>query len=894
MPATLTTGSVNIASLDSKIVTDLCAGAFNIDLSPSNFIGSGALNMLGAKLRITNPYNVKIKDFPVIGYDMLPPFTDTLQVPVPTQAGNYQYGQYIIDVQITDANGMVHTVSKPQTICAPNPLDTTKKYGSLSALLNGICQNSKLYVQADGVPTYQGVISNAKESVFTLEYPGGYLPIYNTTSGSFSTTLFEGLYKFNGTICANYNMGDNISVKVPYIVKKEKNVRCQLDELCIAAKLSQLDAQVKSDCTDGEKLDTQHVIVETLRLSKTIEVLIRNGFDAGDYIDELEALLGCTCTCNCAAGTPIINQTPTGDFLIDGCNVVKSVNGNTTHYQIDNYAYIAEVVPNGGVLIVSLPVLGDCTQKQTFTFSIAALYAQVKNLASSGTEFNFWASILNKAWDSLDVTCLGEPAITLWPGLDYIQRSQLLFNGLCNANCSALISTPTTLNASADVRVNWINVSGVYEVAAYLDGILRGTVSSPGATYLYSGAADGLAHTWKLVAKCANGAVGMALTGSFTYYGCPAISLPVVSSANIVGATCPYDLTALVAALPAGITAEWHNLNNTSPSSLVPDPAHATTGTYFVFAKNSDGCYSLGVQVILTCTVLVACTAPQSLIVEAITGGYRVRFQSAATPPPLNSYSIKRRLTADPDVTGSYTAIGTPVWNAGVSRWEIMDATAVDNTLYTYRGISNCSGAPSTDYLFANIICPVLTLTPTDTTIGYSFPPIIGGTIDKYDVQLFDTGEILLHTDTILPAFSNPITGTFTGLTSGTYRVAVRVWSGAYYKDCPFVTVVVGVSANYQLSPSYGFAINSVSGTGVPSLPPTGTSGNVFGHHTAVSGSLNIVVSGTLSLPTKITVYVNNVLVYCVAVTASGSYGTPAIIAADTDTMLIAIASGTC
>ena len=40
----------------------------------------------------------------------------------------------------------------------------------------------------------------------------------------------------------------------------------------------------KSDYTDAEKTETQNIIIGALRLLKTIEVAITNGFDAGDLL----------------------------------------------------------------------------------------------------------------------------------------------------------------------------------------------------------------------------------------------------------------------------------------------------------------------------------------------------------------------------------------------------------------------------------------------------------------------------------------------------------------------------------------------------------------------------------------------------------------------------------
>ena len=160
MPKTIT-DSTNIASLDSKILSDLCSGVFEVDVTPSIFIGAGADNVMGANVRITNPYGVVIKQYPTSGYDIYPPMTDVVEVDIPTQASNYQYGQYKVDVELIDANGTVYTISKNINICAPDANNKTRNYGSLSAQLNGICKDGKVYVIADSAPVYNGAISDS-------------------------------------------------------------------------------------------------------------------------------------------------------------------------------------------------------------------------------------------------------------------------------------------------------------------------------------------------------------------------------------------------------------------------------------------------------------------------------------------------------------------------------------------------------------------------------------------------------------------------------------------------------------------------------------------------------------------------------------------------------------
>lgn len=107
------------------------------------------------------------------------------------------------------------------------------------------------------------------------------------------------------------------------------------------------------------------------------------------------------------------------------------------------------------------------------------------------------------------------------------------------------------------------------------------------------------------------------------------------------------------------------------------------------------------------------------------------------------------------------------------------------------------------------------------------------------------------------------------------------------------VTGTVGACVNYTLSPSYNFSIQSVTGTGVPALPPTGVSGNQTGHHTAMSGSYLITLSGTVVTTTKLDVLVNGVVVSCTAVSAAGTFSAP-ISASEADIVVIAVDSGAC
>lgn len=806
MPGTPATGSTEIAIVDSKIVADLCAGNFYIDATPTVYIGSGKDSVLGANVEILNPYGIVVKPYGA-NYEIAPALSGgmdaVISYPIPTQAGNFQYGQYTINVQMYDSTGNSWIVTKTVTICVPDKNNKTRNYGSLSAKLDGNCVNGKLYVIVDGVPTYNGFVAESQVLTGTLKYPtvSGVAPLTITT-GNFSVVLFEGVYLLEGEICATYNYGDNVFVKVKYKIKKEKNIRCLIDQCCVLSALAELQARTTTDCTDAEKAETANTILEALNLLRLTELAAECGEDPSDYVEELEKLLGCKCTCNCAEGTPIIGNTPSSDVIIEGCNTSVVTNGLTKTYTIDNYEYVVSIEDNGGALVASTATLLNCTKTQLITFDIAVVYSQIKTLANqNNTEADFWASVINKALRDINPSCLGLTD-EAWQALSFSGKMAAVFAKMC-ACCGTCDSTITDLEVTqvgANVNIVWDGDAYSYDI--YLDGVLQATIlTSAWPAILYShqfvGAADGSQHTWLIVSKCSTGAIGQTETGTFQYLGCPELPATLlveddIGPDNVVTAPCVFDLTALVS-LSNPETAEWHTANNTLPGTLVSNPASVGGGTYYVFNKDGNGCFSPSTRITVNCESESSCTAPQNLEV-VVFGIYNffVKFQSAAYPPPANSYTVKRRLESDPDVGGSYTTIGTPVWNATLNRWVIADVTAVDNTLYVYRAISNCgSTEPSVDFTYVHGVCPSMILYPTDTTVAYSFVPP-GGTATALKVNIYDSsGTVTIHSDNYAAAFANPVEGLFEYLDpSTTYKVKIIISYGTEAAvECAMQTV---------------------------------------------------------------------------------------------------------
>lgn len=793
MPGTTTSGSANIALLDSKLIVDLCQGKFFVDITPSVWIAAGYESVLGANVKIVNPAGVIVKPYGS-NYEIAPGLTGEMDAVisfnVPTVGGNYMYGTYTVFVQLFDEGGASWIVEKSVTICEPDANYKTRNYGSLSAILKGVCKDGKLFVIVDGVPNYKGKQVTSQVNAFTLTYPtSSGLAVLSTTQGNFTVVLYEGVYKFVGTICALYDFGDNVFVKINYKVKREHDVKCIIDECCFYQQIAALQTTLDSDCSEDEKGHTRAKILQALNYKSLIELAANCGEDPSEFVTSLEDLLGCACTCNCNEGTPIIDATPSGDVVVTGCNVSVVTAGLTKTYTINNYSYVVNVADNGGALTMSAQTLDGCAQTQVLTFNISVVYSQIKSLINNNTEYNTWAEFISNTWDDLDITCLNVTAGE-WALMTYKQRTQAIIDFICGgggSNCSALVENVLVETNGNSQDFTWSEENDPHHVEIYINDVLVGTVLGGTQTFSYVPVvADAQILNYKIIPYCKSG-VGTGVTGTITVQRGTFVAPPEVYSPYLQGVV-PYDLTTNLLPLPLGVTAEWHTANNTLASSLVADPSNANPGAYFVFAKDSDNFYSTGVQVTLVVDITGSCTAPQNLTVVSTFGGNLIQFKSAAYPPPLNSYTVKRRLKDDPDVAGSYTTIGTPVWNASASRWVIVDATAVNNVLYVYRAVSNCSAtAPYIDVDYASISCPTLTLTQHASEIGYSFVPV-GGGVTKYEITIYsDNGVTAVHTDTKLPAFANPVTGSFADyLDADThYWVGIKIFIGTYSKTCP-------------------------------------------------------------------------------------------------------------
>lgn len=805
MQKTITT-SPNVSVLDSQVVADMCTGNFYIDLSPTQWIATGNTSVLGARIKITNPYDVDVKEYPTSGYDIAAPMSDVFSFPIPTQASNFQYGLYVVSVELTDADGKKYEIFDKITLCKPNPKDKTKNYGVIGAEILGDCKAGKVDVFISEPPVYNGNVSESKTQSVKLSYPTSseVAPLTSTANG-FSVPLYEGEYRVKGSACVTYNFGDNNYIKVNYKLDYTKKIYCIVNKRCVFERIEELNARLDS-CSAKEKDTAIDTILDALRLLKTIELGVELGEDVSNYIEEMEKLLGCKCMGNVNVTAP--NATLAGNVSITGCNVVESQVGLTTVYTIDNHDYLLTVNPANNFVTISAPTLTSCVKSQQLTFNIEALYTAIKGQVTTQQEFDFWAGVVNGSLTNIEgglLVFLGISA-PVWNAYTLKQKVEKIISKLmsccASSSCSAVISNLVITEQGGKALLTWDIDSNVYFSDIYANGEFVTTIVTPLKSYLFENTTGDSSVKFKVLARCSNGALGNTLSGDIMLSGCPDIFAPSLSSALFPSATCPFNLMPLTSA-PIGYTAEWHNANNTLSGSILVDPWNVSSGDYYVFYKNNvTGCYSPSSKVTIVCSLAGNCSEPLNLSVNKVglSANIGISFSSAAVPPP--SYLVKRKLITDPDIAPSYTTIGVPTYNAGTNKWEIIDNTYATNNAYTYKAESQCVDAsrPSALYNFGIFTCPTLSLTRTNNSISYSFPTFAGTMIDKYKLELFDsTGSVLIDTDIYTPAFAGTISGIFTGLSDNTvYKVKITSMYSTYSSSCSIQSITT-IKNNYSI-----------------------------------------------------------------------------------------------
>jgi len=239
--------------------------------------------------------------------------------------------------------------------------------------------------------------------------------------------------------------------------------------------------------------------------------------------------------------------------------------------------------------LVNIPVLGNDTRNgaavSLTTVNVPTITVQPDPLKGSATV---------KADGSIDFT----PATGFTGTVTFeYQLCDKVQTSICDTALVTVSVGCPVLSAPTNVKSTPTTICLGGNSTLTADACVSGTLSwytTAGLTTLLSSTTVTPTVTTTYYAACVSGScksTGVSVTVTVA-------TPPSVPSANVdvLKNACPVltvDLTSTLSAAPSGVTYEWHSAKNTTAASLVSTPtAVSIAQVYYVYAKNTAGCYS--------------------------------------------------------------------------------------------------------------------------------------------------------------------------------------------------------------------------------------------------------------------------------------------------------------
>ncbi|WP_188771504.1 beta strand repeat-containing protein [Emticicia aquatilis] len=556
------------------------------------------------------------------------------------------------------------------------------------------------------------------------------------------------------------------------------------------------------------------------------------------------------CLKYCPVISSVTNQSPTICGLTDGSITLSGLRPGVSYgisYVKDGGAAVNTTIIANASGVVTIPSLG------------AGAYTNITATEGGCSSPAVTSTISNPAGPDISGTLKNDPTSCTGNGI----YGSIILQGL----------TPNTTYTV-----------GYYKDAATTETTGTFTTDGAGEIILTNLTAGVYNNIYATLNGCASPTVDVTLVG-------PTPPAAPILGVNTISNTCPatsVNLLTLSGTPPNGRTHEWHNANNTLPSSLVANPsAVSASGTYYVFAKsNASGCYSSGTPVTVTINICTATlSAPANTVYNdnGSGGGFAGNCvkdgTESATGLPGGLYinliqgGLVKYSTAV-NVDGSYVLSG--ILDGTYTLIISNTATATTSAMPTNFSLS--SGTGSVNITVANSALTTPTALPAfcvrqnptcDSINGTISVTPTGGTVGAGMTQKY---LLLTPTGVILQESSVP---TFIGLPAGNYNVVAIIYDIKPYTVGGNISAVTA-SACVGISAPVNF---TVCGSSIAAV-----AGSVYNDNGAGGGTAgDCIQNGTeITSPIPSGLFVNLIqgatVIKSAAVQADGSYVVPSIL----------------
>lgn len=351
---------------------------------------------------------------------------------------------YTFQVTAKDSEGNIFISPVQEAyICRPsgNTKDSKNTYGIGSLLIQTKCDQARIFFQDITNTSYKGLSGTVGSSVLRVNFPmddTGVVPDpfqINYFSTAMVPITYSGKgYQFLYTSIYEYDLGEDVFVRIKYLKNDTFGVWCSIDLLPLVCEFEKLSRSLKDGtCSDAQ--DAQNKINMIAPLMWRLWVGYSQpltGVDVPSLIEEIKVIGSFECDC-CTAATGIV---PTGSSAFDGYTfqIISEggdvggdveVTGFNIQFLIHDVKYIVKICdgsPSQTTAFEFLPsVSGDgYTKTYCLTIDVDQFGFDLGNaIASNPDLLNFWQSIFSSTDGNFTIIVDGGCIFTSSATCDY-------------------------------------------------------------------------------------------------------------------------------------------------------------------------------------------------------------------------------------------------------------------------------------------------------------------------------------------------------------------------------------------------------------------------------------------------------------------------------------------
>lgn len=434
--------------------------------------------------------------------------------PWPRPFNQIEWGIYTFQVIAKDSVGNIYTAPiQYSNICRPNgnTKDSKNTYGVGSVTIQTKCDQARIFFQDTTNTSYKGLEGVVGSSVLRVNFPmdnTGVVPApfqINYFSTAMVPITFSGKgYQFLYTSIYDYDLGNDVFVRIKYLKNDTFGVWCNIDLMPLVCEFEKLSNSLSNGtCTDVQEAQNKMNLITP----KFFELLIGvsqplTGVDVPLLIEEIKEIGGFDCDC-CTAATGIV---PTGSSAFDGYtfSVVPvggdidgtvEVNGYNIQFLLNDVKYIVKICDGSPAQTTAFAftpsVSGDgYTKTYCLTVDVAQFGIDLGvAIANNASLLNFWQALLTETNGNFTLIVDGDCIFSSSATCDYeFTLSNIPVNTTFALLTSIKIGTTTNPISFA------FNLTNLPALQTYLNTLGYGTlvVTNPsGQTVLISSATNG-------------------------------------------------------------------------------------------------------------------------------------------------------------------------------------------------------------------------------------------------------------------------------------------------------------------------------------------------------------------------------------------------------------------